>query len=187
MSITGYEILLIILLILANGFFAMSEMAMISARKIRLQQHADGGNAGARAALELVEVPNRFLSTVQIGVSLISILTGALGGAALARPLAAFLQQAPFLAPYANALALVLVVLVTAYFSLVMGELIPKRLGLNNPERIAATVGRPMQVISRLAAPFVHILSLSTDLGLRLLGAKPSTEPPVGRPCWKLL
>jgi putative hemolysin len=179
MSSTGYEIILIIMLILANGVFAMSEIAMVSARKARLQQRAAEGDMGAKAALELAEAPNRFLSTIQMGMSLISILVGAFSGATMAGHLSAVLRQVAFLAPYADALALILVVLVVTYFSLVLGELIPKRLGLNNPERVAAVVGRPMKTVARLAAPVVHILSLSTELGLRLLGAHPSTDPPI--------
>ncbi len=179
MSSTGYAIILIIVLILANGLFAMSEIAMFSARKARLQQRADEGDMGAKAAYELAKTPNRFLSTIQMGMSLISILVGTLSGATMAGHLAAVLRQVAFLAPYANALALILVVLVVTYFSLVLGELIPKRLGLNNPERVAAAVGRPMKTLARLAAPVVHVLSLSTELGLRLLGAHPSTDPPI--------
>jgi len=179
MSSNGFEIILIIVLILTNGVFAMSEIAMVSARKARLQQRADEGDMGAKAALELAEAPNRFLSTIQIGISLIGVLIGALGGATLAGHLSAVLRQVAFLAPYADAVALILVVLVVTYFSLVLGELIPKRIGLNNPERVAAAVGRPMKTLARLAAPVVHILSLSTELGLRLLGARPSTDPPI--------
>ena len=179
MSSTAIELILIILLILINGFFSMSEIAMVSARKARLQQRAEDGDNGARIALELAKVPNRFLSTAQIGISLIGILVGALGGATLAGHLATVLQQVRFLAQYATPLSLVFVVLVMTYFSLVLGELIPKRLGLNNPERIAAAVSKTMRILSWIAAPIVHILSISTDLGLRLIGVRPSTEPPV--------
>jgi putative hemolysin len=134
---------------------------------------------GAKAALELAGAPNRLLSTIQIGMSLISVLVGVLGGATLAGHLSAVFHKVAFLAPYADTLALILVVLVVTFFSLVLGELIPKRLGLNNPERVAALVGRPMKTLARLAAPVVHILSLTTELGLRLLGARPSTDPPI--------
>ncbi len=187
MSSTGYEIILIIVLILVNGVFATSEIAMVSARKARLQQRADDGNIGAKAALELAEAPNRFLSTIQTGMSLISVLVGVLGGATLAGHLSAVIQKVAFLAPYADTLALILVVLVVTYFSLVLGELIPKRLGLNNPERVAAFVGRPMKTLARLAAPVVHVLSLSTELGLRLLGAHPSHDPPITQEEIKIL
>jgi len=173
------EILLILLLILLNGFFAMSEMALVSARRVRLQQQAEEGKKGARSALELTETPNRFLSTVQVGITLIGILAGALGGATLAGDLATWLARWPALAPYSHALALTIVVLITTYFSLVLGELIPKRLALYYPERIASAVAAPMQVLARLTAPIVHLLSASTEAGLRLLGVHPLHEPEI--------
>lgn len=171
------EILVIFLLILLNGFFAMSEMALVSVRKVRLQQQAEEGEKGAQTALELTESPNRFLSTIQVGITLIGILAGALGGATLSGDLARWLAQWPALAPYSQALALALVVLATTYFSLVLGELIPKRLALYYPERIATVVSRPMLTLSRLTAPVVSLLSASTEVGLRLLGVRPSAEP----------
>jgi putative hemolysin len=177
MSSTLVEILLILLLILVNGVFAMAEIAMVSARKPRLEQRAEEGDAGARTALELSKTPNRFLSTTQIGVSLVGVLSGAVGGATLAERFAPVIGTIPILAPYQHAIALVLVVLVITYFSLVLGELIPKRLGLNDPERVASRISGLMKFLSRLASPVVHLLSLSTDLGLRLIGAHPSTEP----------
>jgi putative hemolysin len=173
------EILLIFLLLLINGVFAMSEIAIVSSRKVRLQQKAEEGDAAAKAALELSNSPNRFLSTVQIGITLVGILAGALGGATLAARLAAWLGKIRGLEQYSAGLAFALVVLLTTYFSLVIGELIPKRLGLLNPERVAIAVAKPMRTLSHLAAPLVKILSLSTDLGLRLLGASASKEPPV--------
>jgi putative hemolysin len=179
MSTDAVEFALIVLLILVNGFFSMSEIAMVSARKARLQQRAEEGDSAADTALQLAKAPNRFLSTTQIGISLIGILVGALGGTTIAEHLAGLLQKVTFLAPYANGISLVFVVLVVTYFSLVLGELIPKRLALNNPERVAIIVSRPMRFLSRITAPIVHILSFSTDLGLRLLGVRPSSEPPV--------
>ncbi len=179
MSPDVIEFLLIFLLILANGLFSMSEIAMVSARKARLQQRADEGDPRAKTALEMANAPNRFLSTTQIGISLIAILTGALGGATLSSHLAVVIQRVAILAPYASVLALAVVVLVVTYFSLVIGELIPKRLGLNNPERIATMIAKPMHFISRVASPIISILSFSTELGLRLLGARPSDDPPV--------
>lgn len=173
------EILVIFLLLLLNGVFAMSELAVISARKVRLQQKSEDGNKSARAALALAESPNRFLSTVQIGITLVGIMAGALGGAALAGPLADLLARVSWLEPYSGGIAFAIVVLVTAYFTLVIGELIPKRLALNNPEKIAMKVARPMQFLSRITSPIVSLLSASTDLGLRLLGITPGTEPPV--------
>ena len=173
------EILIIFLLLIANGVFAMTEIALVSARKVRLQQRADEGDLAAKEALELAENPNRLLSTTQIGITLIGVLTGALGGATLAERLATQLVKIPWLGPYAGGVALAVVVILTTYFTLVIGELIPKRLAMNNPEKIALSIARPMRSLSRLAAPLVSLLSASTDAGLRLLGIQPSNEPPV--------
>lgn len=173
------EILIILLLIVANGIFAMSEMAIVAARKIRLQQLANQGDAKARAALALAEAPNQFLSTVQIGITLIGILTGAFGGATIANSLAGYVRLVPGLAPYSQPLAFGIVVLIITYLSLILGELVPKRLALNSPERIAAVVAMPMRVVAAIASPAVHLLSASTDLVLRVLGIGPSAEPEV--------
>jgi putative hemolysin len=174
-----FEALVIFLLIILNGVFAMSEIAVVSARKARLQQWAEAGDAKARAALELANAPNQFLSTVQIGITLIGILAGAFGGATIARELNARLSSIPLFAPYSHALSLAIVVAITTYLSLIVGELVPKRLALNNPERLAAAIAGPMRALSRVAYPVVHLLGLSTDFVLRMLGTKPSTEPPV--------
>ncbi|HPS41951.1 MAG TPA: hemolysin family protein [Anaerolineaceae bacterium] len=176
---TLLEILVILLLILINGFFAMSEIALVSARKARLEQHADEGDKGARTALELTSSTSKMLSSVQVGITLVGVLTGALGGATLAERLTTVLVKVKWLAPYAATLSLVLVVLLTTYFSLVLGELIPKKLGLNNPEKISSRVSGVMKFIAKVMSPIVHLLSHSTDLGLRLLGVKPSNEPPI--------
>ncbi|HWQ45216.1 MAG TPA: hemolysin family protein [Longilinea sp.] len=176
---TTTEILVILLLILANGYFAMAEIALVSARKVRLQQRADDGDASAKAALELAENPNRLLSSVQVGISLVSVLTGALGGATLSDDLALLLSRVSWLMPYARSLALAIVVIVITYFSLVIGELIPKRLALNNPEKVASSVARFMRFLSWLTTPLVKVLSASTDLGLKILGVKPPIDPPV--------
>jgi putative hemolysin len=173
----NFEILVIFLLIVANGIFAMSEIAVVSSRKARLQQLANEGNAKARAALKLAESPNNFLSTVQVGITLIGVLTGAFGGATIARNLASYLQQIPVLAPYSQAIALGIVVLTITYLSLIIGELVPKRLALNSPERIAANIAMPMRMIAVIASPAVYLLSASTDFVLRILGIGPSTEP----------
>lgn len=149
----GTEVLFILLLIVANGVFAMSEIAIVSARKARLQQRASDGDLRAQTALEMASAPNRFLSTVQIGISLVGVLAGAYGGARLSAPLAEVLAGYPALAPYSAPLALGLVVLVITYLSLVLGELVPKRIGLNSPERIAVAMARPMRALSTLAAP----------------------------------
>lgn len=179
MSSITLEILLLFLLILANGIFSMSEMAIISSRKVRLQNMANQGNKKARVALELAEAPNRFLSTVQVGITLIGILAGAFGGATISEKLAENLNQIPLLAPYSQGLSFGIVVMVITYLSLIVGELVPKRLALNNPEVIAATVATPMRAIAKVASPVVHLLSASTDLVLRIIGIGPSTEPQV--------
>ena len=179
MSSATLEILLILFLILANGILSLSEIAVITSRKARLEQRAEGGDAGARTALELAENPNRFLSTVQVGISLVGILAGALGGATLANELADLIGQVPALYPYRQTLGLVLVVLVITYFSIVLGELIPKRIALNNPDGIAARLARPMRVLETIFNPVVHLLSASTSLGMRLLGIRSSAQAPV--------
>lgn len=179
MSSITLEILLLVLLILANGIFSMSEMAIISSRKVRLQNMANQGNKKARVALDLAESPNRFLSTVQVGITLIGILAGAFGGATISAKLAENLDQVPLLAPYSQGLSFGLVVMAITYLSLIVGELVPKRLALNNPEVIAASVAMPMRAIAAFASPVVHLLSASTDLVLRILGIGPSTEPQV--------
>lgn len=170
MSIT-LQILVILLLIVANGVFAMAEIAVISARRTLLQQMADEGSAGAAAALELLDAPNRFLSTVQIGITLIGVLSGAISGATIGQELGQALTQIPSIAPYGEAIGIAIVVATITYLTLVIGELVPKRLALNNAERIAVTVARPMRSLSRLAAPLVTLLSASTAAVVRLLGA----------------
>ncbi len=174
-----YEILIILLLILINGIFVMSEIAIVSARKLRLQQLANEGNKKARAALELASSPNRFLSTIQIVITSIGILSGAFGGAILANQISATLRRIPQIAPYSDAASIVIVVLGIAYLSLVFGELVPKRVGMNSPERIASSVASPMNLISRVASPVIILLGASTDLILKMMGIKPSVEPPV--------
>lgn len=176
MSPIIFEVLFVLLLIVANGVFAMSEIAIVSARKVRLQQWANEGNPRARVALELANAPNRFLPTVQIGITLIGILAGAFGGATIAELLAGIAGQVPWLAPYSEALGLGIVVVLITYLSLIVGELVPKRVALNNPEQIAMAVATPMRTLSAIAAPVVHLLSTSTEVVLRVLGIKPSAE-----------
>lgn len=154
-------------------------MAVVSAKKVRLQQRAEAGDPAAIAALELVNEPNRFLSTVQVGITLVSVFAGALGGEKIARDAEAYLARFPALAPYSEALGLGLVVLTITYFSLVFGELVPKRIALNHAERIASGVARPVRLLSQAAAPVVWILSKSTDLVLRVLAQRPSDGAPV--------
>ena len=187
MSRIAIEIFILVVLILANGLFAMSEIAVVSARKTRLQQQAQEGNKRAQVALELANAPNQFLATIQIGISLVAIMAGAFGGATLAKELAGMLEQIPFLAPYSEAIGVGIVVLTITYFSLVIGELVPKRLGLNNAERVAARLAPYMHALSRLASPVVRFLSLSTDLILRLIRVRPQQEIPVSEEEIKLL
>lgn len=175
----GLEILIVFLLIVLNGVFALSEMAVVSSRRARLQQRINDGDLGAKTALHLAENPNAFLSTVQIGITLIGVLAGAVGGAAIAEPLAAWINDVPWLAAYSSSIALGSVVLVITSLSLVLGELVPKRLALHNPERAASVIAGPMVFISRLFSPLVRLLGVSTDLILRLLGVKPGLELPV--------
>ena len=169
MSSTTANVLLILALIVLNGVFSMSELAVVSSRKARLRKRAEEGSRGARAALALAENPNRFLATVQVGITLVGIFAGAYGGAQLAAPLADALRRVAVLASVADGLAIAAVVATITYLSLVVGELVPKQIALNNPERIAAAVARPMQVVSVVATPLVWLLSKSTDGLFRLL------------------
>lgn len=173
------DVVLILLLILLNGVFALSEMAVVSARKARLQNMEDEGSSGAAAALALQHEPSAFLSTIQVGITTVGILSGAVGEAAIADPLSAWLSAFPPLADYAQGIALTVTVVLLTYFSVVVGELVPKRLALLAPERLAAFVARPMQGLARLGHPLVVLLSGSCDLILRLVGARRSVEPPV--------
>ena len=179
MSEIGNQIVIILLLILANGVFAMSEMAVITARKSRLQEWVKQGDRRAKAALELALAPNRFLSAVQVGITLVGILAGAFAGGGVAQFFAGFIAQVPVVAPYSEEIGLGLVVLVITYFSLVIGELVPKRLALRNPERIATYVAYPLRWFTRISAPMVHLLSISTDGVCRILGRPQASEPPV--------
>jgi putative hemolysin len=179
MSAITFEIGFIIVLLIANGIFSMSEMAVVSARKARLQKRATDGDKGAKAALELAVNPGSFLSTVQIGITLVGILAGAFGGATIAEKLAPSLKRFPAIESYADNISFFLVVLVITYFSLVIGELIPKRLALRSPDKIAAAVAAPMRRLSALTSPLVSLLEGSTNGLLRLFGLRESSEPPV--------
>jgi putative hemolysin len=179
MPAAAVEIFVIFLLILANGAFALSEIAIVSARKARLEQRATEGDPRAKAALDLANDPGPFLSTIQIGITLVGILMGAFGGAVLSATLAVALSHVSALQPYSRTLALAIVVLGMTFASLVVGELLPKRLALSDPERIAAAVARPMSLLARIARPVEWLLSRTTDGLLRILGVRPSTAPPV--------
>jgi putative hemolysin len=173
----GTEIVVVLILLLANGVFAMSEISIVAARKVRLQQRADDGDRMAKAALALANSPTTFLSTVQIGISLVGVLAGAYGGATIAQVLQVRLEQIPLVAPYAEGLALGLVVAVITYLSLIIGELVPKRIGLNHPETIASWVAIPMMGLARIGAPLVTLLTGSTNLVLRVFGIKGHGDP----------
>ena len=173
------ELLVLILLILLNGVFVLSEMAVVSARKARLQQWSDEGRAGAGTALALAHSPADFLSTTQIAITVITILAGALGEATVSSRLADSLSQFAWLRPYANGLAFWMVVVGVAVCALVLGELVPKRLALINPEGVASAMARPMQLLSNAMSPLVRFMSFVTEVVLRLLGARASGQPPV--------
>lgn len=173
------EILFIFLLILLNGVFSMAEIALVSARKSRLESAAKKGSSKAKLALELSNSPNKFLSTVQIGITLIGILTGIYSGENITNQLQANVEKIEALAPYSNTIAIVVVLVCITFFSLVLGELLPKRIGLTNPEKIAKAVAQPMNIISKITAPFVWLLTSVTDGLIALLGIKPSTDSKV--------
>lgn len=175
----GSEIIFILLLVLINGILSMSEAAMIASRKARLQQQAGEGNKAAATVLKLHEDPNIFLSTVQIGITLIGVLSGAVGGATIANALARTLSEVPYIGPHSTSIALVIVVVVITILTIWLGELVPKRLGINSPERIAQIVAGPMLFISRLFSPFIKLMSNATNFALRLMGVNPSDEPPI--------
>lgn len=171
-----FEILVIVVLVLANGVFAMSEISVVAARKIRLQQRAEEGDTRAAAALELANAPAQFLSTVQFGITLIGILAGAYGGATISEPLAVFISQFPQVAAYAEVVALAIVVAGITLLSLILGELVPKNIGLQYPESIASWVARPMQMLSRIGGPIVNALTGVTALIMRIFGFSAKAE-----------
>ncbi|MGJ5676674.1 MAG: hemolysin family protein [Nostochopsis sp.] len=173
------EILLILLLIFANALFVMSELAIVSARKVRLQQMAERGDHKARVALELASSPNQFLATVQVGITLLAILSGAFGESVISKRLVPIFSSIPFLVQYKDAAASVIAVLIITYLTLIIGELVPKRVALNHPEPIASVVAIPMKLLATIGSPIIHLLSISTDAILRILGIKPSTEPQI--------
>ncbi|HEX2100073.1 MAG TPA: hemolysin family protein, partial [Candidatus Synoicihabitans sp.] len=173
-----FEISIILLLLVANGVFAMAEIAIVSSRKARLKKLADEGSAKARTALALAQEPTAFLSTVQIGITLVGVLAGAFGGATLAEKLAVLLSRVPVLAPYSSALAIFVVVGLITYFSLIIGELVPKRVALNNPEGRAMLIARQMSTLARVGKPFVWLLTVSTNGLLKLFGLGQEPEAP---------
>jgi len=173
------EVLFIALLILLNALLAMSEAALVASRKTKLHQMANEGDLSSRAVLKLISDPNIFLSTVQIGITLIGILSGAVGGATVSERLTIEFAKVPLLEPYSESLALGSVVVVITILSLWLGELVPKRLALHSPERIARVVVGPMLFVSKVFSPAVKVLSKATDLVLRLMGVKHSADVPI--------
>lgn len=173
------EIIIIFVLILVNGALAMSEAALIASRKAKLQQLVNDGDKSAAVALELLKTPNTFLSTIQIGITLIGVLSGAVGGATIAESLAVTLSGIPYIGEYSETISLVLVVIVITIMTIWLGELVPKRLGINNPERIAKVVAGPMIFISKMFSPLVRTMSGATEFALTLFGVKPTNEPPI--------
>ena len=170
------EIFIILFLILLNGVFSMSEIALISARKSRLESAAKKGNKKAQIALDLANSPNKFLSTVQIGITLIGILTGIYSGDKITKDVEFYIGTFEVLKPFSHSIAVGIVVLILTFFSLVLGELLPKRIGLNHPEGIAKAVAFPMKIISIITAPFIWMLTISTDFLLDILKIKPTAD-----------
>jgi putative hemolysin len=173
------DFLIILLLIAINGLLAMSEMAIVSSRKTRLQQLADEGNSGAGLALKLAQEPGHFLSTVQVGITAIAILSGAFGEAALSKQFAAWLQQFAWMAPYHEEVALAIVVTLITFLSVVFGELVPKRVALSAPETIATFAAPALSLISAVFGPFVKLFSLSSEGVLKIFGVKHTADAPV--------
>ena len=173
------DVVLLICLIVLNGVLAMLEISIVSSRKSRLQKLADDGSPGAQSALELSNEPSGFLSTIQVGITTVGILSGAIGKNALADPLTTWLSDFDLITPYARGLALTIVVVGLTYFSVVVGELVPKRLGLLAPESIAAMIAAPMTFLARMTRPVAWILSSSSTLLLRVIGARHRGDPPV--------
>jgi putative hemolysin len=180
MNTAGLQLLAISFLLLANGLFALAEIAVVSSRKARLKKLADDGSARARVAYALAESPTRFLSVVQVGMTLCSIVAGAVGGAGFSDRFAAWLVRvAPSLSAYSHAVAFALVAGGITFVTLLFGELVPKRIALSNPERMAMAVAGPMQALSWLAQPVVWLLIALTDAVVKFLGISPRKEAPI--------
>ena len=174
------EIIIILLLVLLNGVFSMSEIALVSARKSKLETAARNGDRQAQAALDLSSTPTRLLSTVQIGITLIGILLGIYSGDSLTAPVQTYLEQFELVKTYSHLLAVGLVVLLTGYVSLVLGELVPKRIGMSNPEGIAKLMATPMTILSKITQPFIWLLGASSDVIIKALRLKPKDNSVTG-------
>ena len=173
----GWQIALLLILIIANGVFSATELAIVSAKKPRLAQRASQGDSGAKAALKIAQDPNQLFSTIQIGITAIGIITGMVGASTLSDPLAAALT--PALGHYAQAVSLFLIMAVVTFLTLLIGELVPKRIAINSPESVASWVARPMNLFARINLPLVWFLTFSTTATLKLLGIKIKAEQPV--------
>lgn len=173
------ELIIIVLLTILNGVFAMSEIALVSSRRSRLEQKAKGGSKGAKIALQLLENPEYFLSTVQVGITLIGIIAGAYGGVALSKDIIPYLEQISWLKDYAEEVAFALVVAIITYLSLIIGELVPKTIAINNPEKITITLAPAMRVLSIVTYPIVMFLGFSTQFVLKVFKIKEKKEPPI--------
>ena len=181
---TIFEIIIILVLILLNGILAMSELAIVSSRKIKLQKMEQKGHNHAKTVIDLINDPNQFLSTTQIGITLVGILAGALGGITISEPLSEYLS---FLYPYNAVISMIIVVLIITYLTLVIGELIPKRIALNNPEKIAIKSATYMKLLSRICGPLVVVLSKSTNFVLHIIGSEKPKESVITEDEVKLL
>jgi putative hemolysin len=170
------EILIILGLILVNGLLAMSEIGVVTSRKTRLQKRAQRGDKRAQSALDLANKPARFLSTVQVGITLVGILAGAFGGATIAQSLDEFISRFPLLAPYSSVLSIAIVVLAITYVTLVIGELVPKQIALSDPERVSSSLAPFLHALSRLTSPAISLLSFSSNLVMRVLRVHPAGE-----------
>jgi putative hemolysin len=173
------EIVVIVLLITLNGYLSMAEMAIISARKVRLQQMVEDGRKNARTALELKTKPAHFLSTVQLGVTLIGILTGVFGGATITEEFTNLLNRVSWLQPYSHTISVTLIVILITFLTVIFGELAPKQIALQKKEKLATRVAPFMKFLSKVTSPFVHLLSRSTYLVLKIFKVKPSVEPEI--------
>jgi len=173
------ELLIILGLVLLNGVFSMAEMSLVSSRKFKLESAKKKGSQGAKTALELSENPTKFLSTVQIGITLIGILLGVFSGEKLTKDVELYLLQYNSIKPYAHNVAVVIIVVFITYVSIVLGELLPKRLGLKFPETIAIMLARPMKLLSIITSPFVWLLTITNDILLKIMGIKNTYESKV--------
>ncbi|PWR73435.1 hemolysin family protein [Methanospirillum stamsii] len=167
------------ILIIANGFFSMAEFALVSSRKTRLKQLASEGNTGAKAAIELMEDQTSFLSSIQIGITLVGICTGAYGGAKFSQILEPYFSSIPMIGDYSSAISLTIIILIITYFSIVIGELVPKRIGLANPEKIACTIAPVFVLITRIFTPFSYLTSGLTHILVKVLGISASKNPDI--------